>query len=256
MAKQRALIAAGDWVAEGRDIGTVVAPDAAVKVFLTADAGERARRRAAELGAAPDMVLAEQTLRDERDSTRAHSPLRAGRGRCRRSTPPGWTSRRSSPASPRSCTAPSRGHPRRRVREPSAGPLRQGARPQSYWLGEGRRRRISKRGQVLADQPPHGHARGGRARAPGRHARPQGARLRVERAQLQADRHRRRGLRGPRTRSPARSATRRGRGWPTRRSRCSSWTPAPGCARAIRRWPTCCAARRCRRSSRRTSATA
>jgi len=80
VAKQRALIAAGDWVAEGRDIGTVVAPDAAVKVFLTAAPGERARRRAAELGAAPDMVLAEQTLRDERDSTRAHSPLRPAPG--------------------------------------------------------------------------------------------------------------------------------------------------------------------------------
>ncbi len=80
VAKQRALIADGDWVAEGRDIGTVVAPDAAVKVFLTADPDERARRRAAELGAAPEMVLAEQTLRDERDSTRAHSPLRPAPG--------------------------------------------------------------------------------------------------------------------------------------------------------------------------------
>ncbi len=80
VAKQRALIADGDWVAEGRDIGTVVAPDAAVKVFLTADPDERARRRAAELGAAPETVLAEQTLRDERDSTRAHSPLRPAPG--------------------------------------------------------------------------------------------------------------------------------------------------------------------------------
>ena len=51
VAKQRELIASGDWVAEGRDIGTVVAPDAELKVFLTADPGERARRRAAELGA-------------------------------------------------------------------------------------------------------------------------------------------------------------------------------------------------------------
>ena len=45
--KQRALLESGDWVAEGRDIGTVVAPDAAVKVFLTASPEERARRRAA-----------------------------------------------------------------------------------------------------------------------------------------------------------------------------------------------------------------
>jgi len=76
VAKQRALIASGDWVAEGRDIGTVVAPDAALKIFLTASAAERARRRAAELGADAALVLAEQTMRDERDSARAHSPLR------------------------------------------------------------------------------------------------------------------------------------------------------------------------------------
>jgi CMP/dCMP kinase len=75
--KQRQLIATGNWVAEGRDIGTVVAPDAAVKVFLTADPRERARRRAAQLGADADTILAEQTMRDERDSSREHSPLRA-----------------------------------------------------------------------------------------------------------------------------------------------------------------------------------
>jgi cytidylate kinase len=75
--KQRALLAHGDWVAEGRDIGTVVAPDAAVKVFLTADAEERARRRAAELGADVQTVLVDQTLRDEQDRSRAASPLRA-----------------------------------------------------------------------------------------------------------------------------------------------------------------------------------
>jgi CMP/dCMP kinase len=77
VAKQRELIAGGDWVAEGRDIGTVVAPDAAVKVFLTADPRERARRRAAELGADVETVLAEQAMRDERDSSREHSPLQA-----------------------------------------------------------------------------------------------------------------------------------------------------------------------------------
>ena len=73
--QQRRLLATGDWVAEGRDIGTVVAPDAEVKVFLTADPEERARRRAAELGLDPARVLAEQTIRDERDRTREHSPL-------------------------------------------------------------------------------------------------------------------------------------------------------------------------------------
>jgi cytidylate kinase len=78
--RQRELIAHGDWVAEGRDIGTVVAPDAALKVFLTADPRERARRRAIELDADPELVLAEQTLRDERDSSRQHSPLRAAPG--------------------------------------------------------------------------------------------------------------------------------------------------------------------------------
>lgn len=73
--EQRRLLAHGDWVAEGRDIGTVVAPSAEVKVFLTADPRERARRRAAELGADQDTVLAEQVIRDQRDSTRADSPL-------------------------------------------------------------------------------------------------------------------------------------------------------------------------------------
>jgi cytidylate kinase len=80
VAKQRRLIAGGDWVAEGRDIGTVVAPDAELKVFLTADPRERARRRAAELSAAIEQVLAEQTIRDQRDSTREHSPLEPAPG--------------------------------------------------------------------------------------------------------------------------------------------------------------------------------
>ena len=75
VAEQRRLLARGDWVAEGRDIGTVVAPDAEVKVFLTADPAERARRRAAELGVDATTVLAEQAIRDERDRTREHSPL-------------------------------------------------------------------------------------------------------------------------------------------------------------------------------------
>jgi len=72
---QQRLLAAGDWVAEGRDIGTVVAPAAALKIFLTADPQERARRRTDQLGADVQKVLAEQTIRDERDRTRADSPL-------------------------------------------------------------------------------------------------------------------------------------------------------------------------------------
>ncbi len=67
VAKQRALIAAGDWVAEGRDIGTVVAPDAEVKVWLTAAAEERARRR--------EIPVADLVERDERDAGRLDSPM-------------------------------------------------------------------------------------------------------------------------------------------------------------------------------------
>ncbi len=78
--EQRRLLHAGDWVAEGRDIGTVVAPDAEVKVFLTAEPAERARRRAAELGVEEATVLAEQTIRDERDRSRSHSPLQPAPG--------------------------------------------------------------------------------------------------------------------------------------------------------------------------------
>ena len=77
VAQQQRLVASGDWVAEGRDIGTVVAPDAAVKVFLTASPEERARRRAEQIGADVATVLQEQTIRDERDTTREHSPLAA-----------------------------------------------------------------------------------------------------------------------------------------------------------------------------------
>ena len=79
--KQRALIADGDWVVEGRDIGTVVAPDAALKIFLTAEPAERARRRAAELRrrgieAEADDVHRAIEQRDLLDSTRSAAPLR------------------------------------------------------------------------------------------------------------------------------------------------------------------------------------
>ena len=76
VARQRTLIAAGRYVAEGRDIGTVVSPDAPLKVFLTASDEERARRRAAETGEDPEAVLAAQQARDARDTERAHGPLR------------------------------------------------------------------------------------------------------------------------------------------------------------------------------------
>jgi cytidylate kinase len=75
VAEQQRLMSDGDWVAEGRDIGTVVAPHAEVKVFLTASPRERAARRAAQIGADIETVLAEQAIRDQRDSQREHSPL-------------------------------------------------------------------------------------------------------------------------------------------------------------------------------------
>lgn len=75
--KQRELLYdGGDWVAEGRDIGTVVAPDAGLKVYLTASEEERAKRRAAEHGLDADSVKAAQAERDRRDATRDYSPLK------------------------------------------------------------------------------------------------------------------------------------------------------------------------------------
>jgi len=77
VARQRELVDDGDWVAEGRDIGTVVAPDAEVKVYLDASPEERARRRADQIGGDYDAILTDQRVRDDRDSTREASPLRA-----------------------------------------------------------------------------------------------------------------------------------------------------------------------------------
>jgi cytidylate kinase len=77
VARQREMIATGLYVAEGRDIGTVVSPDSPLKVFLTASDEERARRRAAQTGEDAGAVLAAQRERDRRDETREHSALRA-----------------------------------------------------------------------------------------------------------------------------------------------------------------------------------
>jgi cytidylate kinase len=74
--RQRALIAQGGYVAEGRDIGTVVSPDAPLKVFLTATDDERARRRAAETGESLPEVVEAQRERDARDREREHGALR------------------------------------------------------------------------------------------------------------------------------------------------------------------------------------
>ncbi len=80
VARQRQVMASGDWVSDGRDIGSVVCPDAAVKVFLTASVNERARRRHAELmerGERVDVreIRDDVQRRDHADSSRAASPL-------------------------------------------------------------------------------------------------------------------------------------------------------------------------------------
>ena len=80
VAKQREILHSGDWVAEGRDIATVVAPDADVKVFLTASAQERAQRRAAQYGLDVEAVKAEQADRDRRDSTHGRTVDRPAPG--------------------------------------------------------------------------------------------------------------------------------------------------------------------------------
>ena len=78
---QRKLGRAGDWVVDGRDIGTVVFPEAKCKIFLVATAQARAQRRFLELQAKGvpttlEEVLQDQERRDKYDSTRAASPLR------------------------------------------------------------------------------------------------------------------------------------------------------------------------------------
>ncbi len=82
--RQRLLARSGRMVVEGRDIGTVVVPDADLKVYLTADAAERAKRRhrqnaALVGGPSPDLAAVADDLhrRDTRDSSRAHAPLQA-----------------------------------------------------------------------------------------------------------------------------------------------------------------------------------
>ena len=79
--RQRAFRDAPGLIADGRDMGTVVFPNAITKVFLTASAEERARRRFEQLKAAGhdvtiDRLLADIRARDERDSNRAVAPLR------------------------------------------------------------------------------------------------------------------------------------------------------------------------------------
>jgi cytidylate kinase len=79
---QRAIIGQGGIVVEGRDIGTVVVPDAAVKVYLTADPHARAARRTAELTPGTDVSATREALlrRDRYDSGRASAPLAMAEG--------------------------------------------------------------------------------------------------------------------------------------------------------------------------------
>jgi len=74
--RQRDLFSAGSYVAEGRDTGTVVAPNAPLKVYLTASPEERARRRSLETGGGVPEVHAALVVRDQLDSTRKLGALR------------------------------------------------------------------------------------------------------------------------------------------------------------------------------------
>jgi len=73
--KQREIGAQNNVVMEGRDIGSVVFPQADLKIFLDAESEERARRRAAEVNGDRDLIARQIRERDERDRTRAESPL-------------------------------------------------------------------------------------------------------------------------------------------------------------------------------------
>ena len=75
VAKQRAIAGLANVVMEGRDIGTVVFPDATLKIFLDADQGERVRRRVDQLGAVAEAVREQIADRDRRDIQRAEAPL-------------------------------------------------------------------------------------------------------------------------------------------------------------------------------------
>jgi cytidylate kinase len=75
VAKQRAIAGFANVVMEGRDIGTVVFPDATLKIFLDADQGERVRRRVDQLGAVEEAVREQIADRDRRDIQRAEAPL-------------------------------------------------------------------------------------------------------------------------------------------------------------------------------------
>ena len=74
--EQRRLIESGNYIAEGRDIGTVVSPESPLKIFLTASPEVRAERRAEQTGGDAREILVSQLERDQRDSEREHGALK------------------------------------------------------------------------------------------------------------------------------------------------------------------------------------
>ncbi len=80
IAQQHRLVADGDWVIEGRDAATAIAPDAELKIFLTASVHERAKRRALQTGEPEAEVLVDLMARDARDDTLGRSVLRPAMG--------------------------------------------------------------------------------------------------------------------------------------------------------------------------------
>ena len=219
VARQRLLIEAGRYVAEGRDIGTVVSPDSPLKVFLTASPQERARRRAAQTGE-DGVRRSSPRSASATSATRAASTAPCGRPRTRsRSTPPASRWPRSSTGS-----SPS----------PASGDWHE--RP------DRRRRRLPQRRQEHPGQPP-------RRRPRGRHP-PRGRGDQGPQAGPAAS-----GTASPstcstpagstsptRASSPRTSAARPGSGSPRPTSSSSSSTGPPGSAPATPRSPRSCAA--------------
>ena len=231
----------------GRDIGTVVAPEAELKIFLHRRRGPSVRAGAPLSSAAdPATVLAEQTMRDQRATARAkHSPLRARRGAVH--------ARHHRPHDRRG-HRPDRGAPSTLSRGWRISPDVGGRPVILNWM------KVAIVGYPNGASPRRSTASRGPARRSCTSARESPATARSSTASGTGAGFTLIDTGGvdfeDEVPLAGRSATRRARGSPTRRSRCSLSTAAPARARATRRWPTCCAAPGCRRSSPPTSATA